>query len=95
MSHLNCIVAVWKDLGLQLGLKLEELNAIEAAPLHIHGGPAAFLREVLHKWLKGLPPSHTRPTLSELCEALRSPAVKEHRVADDLEQQYQARSTGL
>lgn len=94
MNHLQPIASHWKDLGLQLGLNLEELNVIEAAPLHIVGGPIVYLREVLHKWLKGVPLLYTR-TLAELCEALRSSSVKEHRAAHDLEQQYLARSTGL
>ena len=95
MNYLRPIAGNWMELALQLGLVLEELKIIEATPLLIHGGPTAFLREVLHKWLNRVPPAHTHPTLAKLCDALRSPAMNQVRVANNLEQTYQARSTGL
>ena len=48
MNHLQPITSHWKDLGLQLGLGLEELKTVEATPILIPGGPVAFLREILH-----------------------------------------------
>ena len=95
MNHLQPIASHWKDLGLQLGLYFEELKTVEATPILIPGGPVAFLREILHKWLNVAPPSYAQPTLTKLCEALTSPSVKQNRVAHDLEQHYQAKSTGM
>lgn len=95
MNHLQPIASHWKDLGLQLGLYLEELKTVEATPILIPGGPVAFLREILHKWLNFAPPSNAQPRLTKLCEALRSPSVKQNRVAHDLEQRYQAQNTGM
>ena len=95
MIHLQPIAPYWKDLGLQLGINFGQLNVIEATQLHIPGGPAAFLQEMLFKYLNFAPPSHPHPTLEKLCEALRSPTIMQDRVAFDLEQEYQARSTGL
>lgn len=95
LNHLQLIASHWKDLGLQLGLGLEELKTVEATPILIPGGPVAFLQEILHKWLNFAPPSHAQPTLTKLCEALKSPSVKQNRVAHDLEQQYWAQSTGM
>ena len=95
MEQLLPVASDWKNLGLQLGLTLKELKAIESMPLLIPSGPAAFLREMLHRWLKRAPPSHPFPTITKLCDALRSYTVGEERVAYDLEQQYQAQRKGL
>jgi len=72
-----------------------ELNEIESMPLLIPGGPAAFLQEMLDRWSKQAPPSHPFPTLTKLCDALRSCTVWECRVAHDLQQQYWVQRTGL
>ena len=95
MEQLLPVANHWKDLGLQLGLTLKELNTIENMPLLIPDGPAAFLREMLHRWLNQAPPSHPFPTITKLCDALRSCTVKEERLAYDIEQQYQAQRKGL
>ena len=82
----------WNAFGLQLGLSAGELDNIKATPLLIPGGPPAFLQEVLKRWLGHAPPL---PTLSKLCDSLRSPAVHQSRIALELEQEYQTRRTGL
>ena len=92
MNHLKPIASHWRDFGLQLGMLDGELSTIEATPLLIPGGPVAFLREVLSKWLDRAPPF---PTLTKLCGALRSHAVDKSRLALELEQHYQSRRTGL
>ena len=92
MEHLQPIANHWKALGLQLGLSYGELNTIEATPLLIPGGPAAYLREVLSKWLDRIPP---HPTLTKVCDALRSHTMDQSRIALELQQQYQTRKTGL
>ena len=101
MSHLKPIANQWRAVGLQLGLLYGELGviqdtgdlkAIAATPLLIPGGPVAYLREVLTRWLDRAPPF---PTLTKLCDALRSRAVGQSRIALELEQQYQTRRTSL
>ena len=95
MKQLLPVTRNWMDLGLELGLTLKELKAIESMPLLISGGPTTFLREMLHGWLNRAPPSHPFPTITKLCDALRSCTVREERVAYDIEQQYQAQRKGL
>ena len=94
MNLLQPIAFCWKDLGVQLELKPEELKSIEATPLLIPGGPTAFLQEMMQRYLNFAPPSHTYPTLGKLCDALRNPAVGEKRIAQDVEKHYQAHSAG-
>ena len=92
MNHLQPMACHWKAFGLQLGLLPGELDNIEATLLLIPGGPPAFLQEVLKRWLGHAPPL---PTLSKLCDSLRSPAVHQSRIALELEEQYQTLRTGL
>ena len=92
MNHLQPIASLWRPFGLQLGLLPGDLKAIAATPLLIPGGPAAYLEEVLTRWLDRAPPF---PTLTKLCDSLRSRAVDQNRIALELEQQYQTRRTGL
>ena len=92
MSHLKPVANQWRAVGLQLGLFYRQLGVIQDTPLLIPGGPAAYLREVLSRWLDHAPPL---PTLSKLCDALRSRAVGQSRIALELEQQYQTRRTSL
>ena len=92
MNHLQPIAGHWRAFGLQLGLLPGELNTIANTPLLIPGGPAAYLEEVLTKWMNRAPPY---PTLTKLCGALRSCAVDQSRIALELEQQYLTQRTGL
>ena len=92
MNHLQPMASHWRAFGLQLGLLPGELDTIAATPLHTPGGPAAYLEAVLTRWMSRAPPL---PTLSKLCDALRSRAVDQSRVALELEQDYQTQRTGL
>ena len=92
MNHLQPMASHWRAFGLQLGLSPGDLNTIAATPLFIPRGPPAFLQEVLTRWLNRASPF---PTLTKLCDALRSRAVDQSRIALELEQQYQTRRTGL
>ena len=92
MNHLQPVAGHWRSFGLQLGLLPGDLKAIAATSLLIPGGPAAFLEAVLTRWMNRAPPL---PTLSKLCDALRSRAVDQSRIALELEQQYQTWRTGL
>ena len=86
MNHLKSIASQWRPFGLQLGLLSGDLDTIAATPLLIPGGPAAYLGAVLNKWMNHALPL---PTLSKLCDALRSRAVGQSRITLELEQQYQ------
>ena len=91
-NHLQPMASLWRHFGLQLGLLSGDLDTIAATPLLIPGGPAAYLEEVLKRWMNRAPPL---PTLSKLCGALRSRAVDQSRIALELEQDYQTQRTGL
>ena len=91
LNHLQPIAGHWKAFGLQLGLSSGDLDIIAATPLLIPGGPVAYLQEVLTKWLNRASPF---PTLTKLCDALKSRAVDQSRIALELEQQYQTQRTG-
>ena len=96
MEQFQPVADIWRLLGVTLGLTLVELDEIEGMPLLIPGGPAAFLQEMLNKWLKRAPPSHPFPTLTMLCDALRGGGTaEERRVAHNLEQHYLVQKTGL
>ena len=92
VNHLQPMASHWKAFGLQLGLLPGKLDNIAATPLLIPGAPAAFLQEVLTRWLDRAPPF---PTLTKLCDALRSRAVDQSKIAFELEQDYQTQRTGL
>ena len=92
MNHLHPMAGHWRALGLLLGLVSGDLDTIAATPLLFPGGPAAYLEEVLKRWMNRAPPF---PTLKKLCDSLRSRAVDQSRIALELEQQYQTRRTGL
>ena len=92
MNHFQPMASHWKAFGLQLGLLPGDLDTIAATPLHIPGGPAAYLEVVLTRWMNHAPPL---PTLSKLCDALRSRAVDQSKIAFELEQDYQTQRTGL
>ena len=77
----------WKELGLALGFLKSELDEIEATVSYAAGGPKAYLRELLSRWLDWAPPKPF-PTCGSLAEALRSETVKKYRLAYDLEQQF-------
>ena len=95
MNHLQPVAHHWKNLSLQLGIEPEEQKAIESIPLLVPGGPAAFLQEMLRKYLSFAPPSHAYPKLAELCDALRNPAVGLEGIAQEIEKEYRPYSTGL
>ena len=92
MNHLQPMACRWKAFGLQLGLLPGDLDTIAATPLLIPGGPPAYLEVVLTRWLDRAPPL---PSLTKLCDALRSRAVDQSRIALELEQQYQTWKTGI
>lgn len=87
LTMLHGATTKWELIGLALGFDPEDLKIIEQTPTLIPKGPVAYLREMLHQWLKWCPPNHEWPTVSSLCEALRSPTVGDECLADTLKDQ--------
>ena len=81
MEELNGVIAKWYNIGVQLGVSVGTLKAIEKQ----YSDPTDCLRETLTTWLKSYPPI---PTWSKVVEALRSRTVGETRLAADLEWKY-------
>ena len=76
----------WKEVGLALGFLAHELDEVEKTPTLIVGGPQAYFREILRRWLNRAPPNYSFPTMAALVEALRASTVKLDRLAYNLEQ---------
>ena len=90
LTVLHGATTQWEFIGLALGFDPEDLKIIEQTPTLIPKGPVAYLKEMLHQWLKWCPPNHDRPTISSLCEALRDPNVGNERLADTLKDKLKA-----
>ena len=71
----------WYDLGLELGISPDHLDAIRKG----NDDPQDCLREVLKRWLADVEPA---PTWRTVIIALRNPAVGHHSLAEELEQKY-------
>ena len=86
MNHIAVnIPTKWRDIGLQLGLRVADLDAIEAR--HSSDYKRCF-SAVFNLWEQQL----TSPYMwSTILEALTSPLLEEHK----LEQQLQAKLSGL
>ena len=70
----------WYNLGLELDITPDSLDAIELANGQ---NPDRCFRAVLTKWLR----EHERPTWRVLAEALRSPSVGQSHLAEQILQQ--------
>ena len=70
----------WYDLGLELDISPDTLDAIEVANGQ---NPDRCFRAMLTKWLR----EHERPTWRALAEALRSPSVGQSNLAEEILQQ--------
>ena len=76
----------WKDIGVQLGIDVDQLTIISGHPLQINEGIDGYFREMLTVWLKHAPPKHRLPSLEFLAYALRM--VGEERLALDLPKMF-------
>ena len=83
MNLLQPVAYRWNDLCLQLGVLQSDLNNIAANPMRMSGAPNTFLQDGLYIWLQKEPASCTIPAL---CEALKSPAVDETALANEVEE---------
>ena len=62
------VVSKWKEIGLSLGFKKDDLTTIEH---NLSEGPNGYFREMLNQWLRWAPPNDSWPTLEALASALR------------------------
>ena len=69
----------WELIGIQLGLNQDILDTIKANSLR---NVEECLTEVLKRWYNSTP----NPTWREVVDALRTPALDELRLAQELEQ---------
>ena len=74
------IPSKWKDIGLQLGLDQGVLDGIATISL---GDPNHCYINVFTRWKNQNSPTH-RYTWSTLVQALKKPAVREDRLADEI-----------
>ena len=88
-SDLRCVRSAifsvrhkWHDIGIELDIPFQTLNAIEA---DCPNNSAACLRKMLEEWLSTTSPA---PSWSALVEALSSEPVKEKRLAEEIRTQY-------
>lgn len=70
----------WHDIGLQIGLKHPDLEAIR---MRRRDDPDECFKELLSDWLNRMNP---KPTWSALTDALRSPTVGLEQLAEEIEQ---------
>ena len=76
------IASKWYDVGLELDLSADELDAIKKAN---RDNPQDCLRDLLRLWLSRV---DTKPTWRALSNALTSPAVNEQALADTIERKH-------
>ena len=85
----------WSFIGLGLGFIQPELNQIRAMPSLLTTAPKSYLTELLSKWVQWPTVNHpTKPTLSTLCEALRSSSVGLGSLAEQVEREMTCPTTG-
>ena len=80
-NELHDISSKWYNLGVQLRIKLGDLDNIKKEGLV----PVDCLREMLRIWLKQVDP---HPTRSALIKALIQPVINEQQLANQLQKKY-------
>ena len=80
LNDLHSVQTKWYGIGIQLNIDEGTLDGIESCK----HPPDTALRLMLQKWRNG----NENPSLTDLLEALRSPAIKELFVANTLEEKY-------
>ena len=78
MNELHDVRTKWKMIGLGLRLPHSDLDAMS-------GSPQDCLQSSMSKWLKGVDPP---PTWQAIVAVLRSRAVGEERIANELEEKF-------
>jgi len=69
----------WYNLGLELGQRASTLDSIDT---RYSSDPSKCFCQVLKEWLKGIDPP---PTWQAMVNALKSPTVAQHHVAEEIQ----------
>ena len=77
MKELRDVAPKWLIFCPQLGIPMSEVHIIAANPMFLNGAPVTYLQAALYDWI-----CHRHPTLTVLCEALRSEVVGENALAE-------------
>ena len=88
MNELSAVKDKWKDLGVQLNMTPPDLNAIQ---IQCNNDPGRCLLEMLSQWLSITTPP---PTWQTVVDALSSPAVSRHDVANRIKKRYSGENNG-
>ncbi len=81
--------ANWLDIGVYLGLTIEEMEAIEKE--NIRDGLKTCLRKMVSMWLKR---RELNPSWQKLVDVLGSKVIDEQGVADDVQREHIDETTG-
>ena len=61
----------WRDIGMYLGFRQDELDNIEARPLLLQGAPKSWLKAMLSEWLQWAPKDSRGSSSFATLQALR------------------------
>ena len=81
LNKLKPVTAGWHSFGIQLGVDPNKLSELECHVRNVK----RYLTDMLAHWLDNYEPA---PTVKDLLDALRSPAMMEIRLAAKLEEKY-------
>ena len=81
LNKLKPLTAGWHSFGIQLGVDPNKLSELECHVRNVK----RYLTDMLVHWLNDHEPA---PTVKDLLDALRSPAMMERRLAAKLEEKY-------
>jgi len=84
--NLFAVRTEWYNLGLELGQKVSTLDSISA---RYSGKPNECFRQVLKEWLQGIDPP---PTWQAMVNALKSPTIAQHQVAEQIQTEMSPQS---
>ena len=79
LNKLKPVTAGWHSFGIQLGVDPNKLSELECHVRNVK----RYLTDMLAHWL-----NDHEPTVKDLLDALRSPAMMEKRLAAKLEEKY-------
>ena len=87
MKELAKVKWQWRTLGIQLGVDPKKVKEFEDYTEDVK----YFLCKTLQFWLE----FNYLPTIQDLLDALRSPVLNHHSLADELEKKYKGNGTSL
>ena len=66
----------WRDIGVNLGFRRDELETIQSSLFHLQGAPESWLMVLLEEWLKWAPGDDRGSTRYATLEGLQATLVK-------------------